>query len=282
MRIHFLGTRGSLPTPGPRFVRYGGNTSCVAISSGDSSVPTLILDAGTGLATAGPLLGDAPFRGAILLGHLHWDHIYGLPFFRGGDRPDARVDLFMPAQGDPYEVLARPMSEPVFPIDVRGLRGEWNVHALEPGEFEAGGLRVLALDIPHKGGRTYGYRIDDGRHTVAYLSDHSPTTLGGGPDGLGEYHDAAMRLTAGADVLIHDAQYTPAEFEERRDWGHCSYEYPIALGRKADARRVVLFHHDPAHDDEMLDRLASAIDDPAVTFAEEGATIELPVVTARA
>lgn len=275
MRIHLLGTRGSLPTPGHRFVRYGGNTSCVALSHAGAAVPSLILDAGTGLATSGPLFGDEPFRGSILLGHLHWDHIYGLPFFRNGDRPDARVDLYMPAQGDPYEVLARPMSVPVFPIDVRGLRGDWSVHALEPGEFETEGFSVLALDIPHKGGRSYGYRIDDGSVAVAYLSDHCPTSLGDGPDGLGEYHEAAMRLVADVDVLIHDAQYTPAEFEQRRDWGHCSYEYPVELGRKAGARQVVLFHHDPSHDDEILDDLAATIDDPAVTFGVEGTTIEL-------
>lgn len=274
MQIHLFGVRGSLPTPGPRHARYGGNTSCVGIAR-DGEIPTVILDAGTGLATARSAFGSEPFVGSILLGHLHWDHIYGLPFFSPGDRHDARVDLYLPAQGDPVEILERPMSPPVFPIGPRELRGTWTFTALEPGRLEVEGFSVLALEIPHKGGRSFGYRISDGIRSVAYLSDHSPISVGDGPDGIGAYHDAALELADGADLLIHDAQYTIAEFEQRRDWGHCALEYPIELGRRAGCGRTLLFHHDPSHTDEFLDDLAEALDDRRVAFAVEGTVIEL-------
>lgn len=274
MRIHLLGTRGSLPTPGPDFVRYGGNTSCVAITR-HGEAPSLILDAGTGLATAGSILGDRPFVGSILLGHLHWDHVYGLPFFRNGDNVDARVSVYLPGQDNPDGMLHRVMSPPIFPIDIQTLRGNWTVSGLEPGIVEIEGFTVLALDIPHKGGRSFGYRIDDGTSSIAYLSDHSPYSLGPGPDGLGEYHDTALRLAADVDLLIHDSQYTPAEFEERHDWGHCSFGYPIELARVAGAKRTLLFHHDPSRTDEQLDVMAAALNEPGVEFAVEGSTIDL-------
>lgn len=275
MQLTLLGTRGSIPTPGARFIRYGGNTSCVAVAR-DGELPTLLLDAGSGLATTGPLFEAEPFRGSILLGHLHWDHVYGLPFFGAGDRPGSRVRVFLPAQGDPYEALARPLSPPAFPIDVRGLRGDWIVSGVDPGTFETEGFTVLAAEIPHKGGRTFGYRVEDGVRSIAYLSDHSPTDLGRGPDGIGEYHEAALALAAGADLLIHDAQYTPAELVEKIDWGHCSYRYPIELARRAGARRTLLFHHDPGHDDETLDVIAGLVaEEQDVSLAVEGTVVDL-------
>lgn len=273
MRIHLFGVRGSIPTPGPAHVRYGGNTSCVGIARDDGSLP-LVLDAGTGTRRVAEVLRGAPFHGSILLGHLHWDHIYGLPFFGAADSADSRVDLFMPEQGDPITVLERPLSPPMFPISPLGLRGTWSFSGFEPGEHEIEGFRVLALDIPHKGGRTYGYRIDDGHRSVAYLSDHSPTSEGPGPDGLGAYHPTALALAADVDLLIHDSQYTREEFAVRYDWGHCSWEYPLRLAEEAGARRVLLFHHDPGHDDGTLDALAAEI--PAhAALAVEGSTIEV-------
>jgi phosphoribosyl 1,2-cyclic phosphodiesterase len=273
MKIHLFGVRGSIPTPGPAHVRYGGNTSCVGVGRDDGTIP-ILLDAGTGSRLVAKTLGDTPFRGSLLLGHLHWDHTYGLPFFNAGDRPDARVDLYMPAQGDPIEILERPMSPPVFPISPTQLRGDWSFTAMKPGEYEIEGHRVLALEIPHKGGRTFGFRIDDGSRSIAYLSDHSPTSEGDGPHGLGEYHDNAVRLADGVDLLIHDSQYTREEFEVRFDWGHCSWEYPIELAREAGAKRIMLFHHDPGHDDDMLDALSNGL--PSTAFlAVEGTVIDV-------
>jgi len=163
------------------------------------------------------------------------------------------VRLLLPAQGDPYEALARPLSPPAFPIDVRGLRGDWRAAGIEPGVFEAEGFTVTAAQIPHEGGRTFGYRTYDGSRSLAYMPDHSPTDLGGGPDGIGDYHGAALALTTGVDLLIHDSQYTPEELARKIDWGHCSYRYAIELARRAGARHTMLFHHDPGNDDDALD-----------------------------
>lgn len=268
MRIHLFGVRGSIPSPGPDFVRYGGNTSCVGIGRDDGSLP-LLLDAGTGARKVAAHLGGAPFQGTLLLGHLHWDHIYGIPFFTAGDHPQARVDVYLPAQGDALELLERPMSPPVFPISPTGLRGSWSFNSLEPGEYEFEGLRVLAQEIPHKGGRTFGYRVDDGTSSIAYLSDHSPTSEGEGPDRLGEYHRPALELASGVDLLIHDSQYTREEFALRYDWGHCSWEYPIELAKEAGADRVLLFHHDPGRDDDELDEIAGDLPDHVFLAVED-------------
>ena len=136
MRIHLCGVRGSTPAPGADFVRYGGHTSCVAIARDAAAVPALILDAGTGVRNVTPLLDGKAFSGTILLTHLHWDHVQGLPFFQGGDRDDARVTLLLPAQGGAAtaeQVLARAMSPPHFPIRPNGLRGDWTFGAIGPG-----------------------------------------------------------------------------------------------------------------------------------------------------
>lgn len=277
MRLHLCGVRGSTPAPGPDFVRYGGHTSCVAVSR-DDGAPTLVLDAGTGLRRVTDLLEGQPYRGALVLGHLHWDHTQGIPFFVGGDQEGSRVDVHLPEQGDETEVLERFMSPPHFPIGVDGLRGEWAVHGLSEGERDIEGFTVLALDIPHKGGRMMGFRVSapDGA-SFAYLSDHSPLTVGPGPEGLGEYHENAVRLAEGVDLLIHDAQHTAAELPARAHFGHSAMEYAVGLAWKADARSVALFHHDPNRTDDQLDEIARRFADAPVpvTVAAEGAVIDL-------
>jgi len=255
VQVRLWGVRGSRPTAGPEYVRYGGDTSCVAISRGGGP-PSIVLDAGTGLSRLGAELAPAPFDGTILLTHLHWDHVYGIPFFPAGDRPDARVDLRIPAQGDAEAVLAGSMGPPHFPIRPSQLRGRWTFAGLEAGAHVIEGFTVLALDIPHAGGRTFGYRVSDGRASIAYLPDHGPVAFGAGPRGLGYYHEAARELAEGVDLLIHDAQYTTEEFAERSHYGHSAIDYAIGLGEEAGARRVVLFHHDPDHTDDVLDGLA--------------------------
>jgi ribonuclease BN (tRNA processing enzyme) len=276
VQVHVLGARGSRPVAAATHLRHGGDTSCIALAH-DGSAPTLVLDAGTGITHLAALLGDAPFRGTILLGHLHWDHVIGLPFARPADRPDARVDLFLPTttdDADAESVLARSMSPPHFPIGPDGLRGEWRFAALEPGRRDVEGFSVLALEIPHKGGRTFGFRIEADGASLAYLSDHGPVALGPGPDGQGERHDAALRLAEGVDLLIHDAQHTAEEFPAVAGFGHCSIEYAIALGREAAAAHVLLFHHDPGHGDDFLDDLAPSLPE-GVSFATQGSCIDL-------
>lgn len=276
MRIWVCGVRGSTPAPGPEFDRYGGHTSCLVLAH-DHMPPTLILDAGTGIRRASELLNGEPFEGSILLGHLHWDHTQGVPFFGAGDRPGSRVDLYAPAQGDIETVLRQMMSPPHFPITPNELQGSWSFRALEPGESVIEGFSVLALEIPHKGGRTFGYRISDGHATIAYLSDHCPTTLGPGPDGLGEYHEAALALAHGCDVLFHDAQYTDEELPERASFGHASCGYAVGLAESADARQLLFYHHDAPRTDDQIDAIVARYDNATVSVgaATQGAIIDL-------
>ncbi|HTB49878.1 MAG TPA: MBL fold metallo-hydrolase [Solirubrobacteraceae bacterium] len=259
MRVHLCGVRGSTPAPGADFLRYGGHTSCVAIAHEQESSPTLILDAGTGIRSVTGLLDEQAFSGTILLTHLHWDHVQGLPFFHAGDHPDARVQLLLPAQEDGADasaVLARSMSPPHFPMEPDQLRGTWSFATLTPDEQEFDGFTVLAREIPHKGGRTYGYRVSDGHSTFTYMPDHCPTTLGAGPDGCGEYHPAALELAAETDVLLHDSQLlTCAELAAEGRFGHAIADYAVELGRHAGARRVLLAHHRPDRGDDALDQL---------------------------
>jgi phosphoribosyl 1,2-cyclic phosphodiesterase len=279
VRVHFCGVRGSTPAPGTEFVRYGGFTSCVAIAHDGAAAPSLLLDAGTGLRRATALLDDGPFAGTILLSHLHWDHTHGLPFFKGGDRDDALVSLLLPDQLDgqrAVDVLARGMSPPHFPIRPEGLRGTWRFETASAGAFEAEGFGVTALEVPHKGGRTFGYRVSDGRATVTYVPDHCPTDAGPGDDGLGAQHDAAMALAAGADVLIHDAQLFPDEVAAEASFGHAAADYAVGLGRTAGARRIVLFHHKPDRTDDALDELAARLGGAGdVTVASEDLVLTL-------
>jgi phosphoribosyl 1,2-cyclic phosphodiesterase len=276
MKIYLFGTRGSTPTPGRDFVRYGGHTSCVGIGP-DVGPPTLMIDAGTGIRAADAVFSGEPFRGSILFGHLHWDHTQGLPFFSSADRNGARADVYLPAQGDGEAVFERFMSPPHFPITPRGLKGSWSFRALEPGEHELEGFSVLALDIPHGGGRTFGYRVSDGRSTLAYLSDHCPTDLGPGADGFGEYHDTALALTEGCDLVFHDSQYTAEELPTKAHYGHSAYPYAVGLAVAAKARELVLFHHDPSRTDDEVDAIVKELTDAPlpVRAATQGQLITL-------
>jgi phosphoribosyl 1,2-cyclic phosphodiesterase len=260
VRVHLCGVRGSTPAPGADFLRYGGHTSCVAIAHDDASAPTLILDSGTGIRSVTQLLGASAFDGTILLSHLHWDHVQGLPFFAAGDNEQARVRLLLPEQEDGASaelVLERAMSPPHFPMTPGELRGSWAFDTVAEGEWESEGFTVLAHEIPHKGGRTFGYRVSDGHSTLTYMPDHCPTTFGTGPDGCGEYHPAALELASGTDALIHDAQLlTHEELEAEARFGHAAADYAVALGARAGAREVVLFHHRPDRTDEALNELA--------------------------
>lgn len=276
MHVHFCGVRGSSPAPGSDFLGVGGHTSCVAIGA-DGQPPSLVLDAGTGLRNLTALLRGEAFRGTLILGHLHWDHVMGLPFFAAGDRPDAQVHLILPEQGlDPVDVLKRMMAPPLFPITPLDLRGEWTFGTYGEGKFDAGPFSVVAREIPHKGGRTMGLRISDGRSCVAYLSDHSPHDIGPGNDGLGDLHPAAVELAADVDLLIHDAQYTTAELPARSTWGHAAAQYCVSLAKHCGAKRVALYHHDPTRTDRQVqslrDELAAA-NDVAIEVATENATV---------
>jgi phosphoribosyl 1,2-cyclic phosphodiesterase len=276
VRLHICGARGSTPAPGPDFVRYGGHTSCVAVVRADEP-PALILDAGTGLRRATDLLHGQPFIGTLLLGHLHWDHTQGLPFFAGGDNEGAEIELFLPAQGDPVALLERMISPPFFPVGPRQLRGHWRFEGLEPGDYVIEGYSVTAIEIPHKGGRALGYRISDGRSTITYMSDHSPTALGRGPDDLGAYHEAALALAHETDLLVHDSQHLAEEFARLEFLGHSAVEYAVGLGVTAGAKKVLLFHHDPRRTDDEIDEIVARQGGAGIVVeaAAEGSVVDV-------
>jgi phosphoribosyl 1,2-cyclic phosphodiesterase len=202
-----------------------------------------------------------------------------MPFFRSGTLPGNRVDVYLPEQGvDPEELLARAISPPHFPILPKQLGDGWTFNAIEPGHYEFEGFSVDALEIPHKGGRTFGYRVCDGSGTLAYLPDHNPISLGPGPDGTGVYHDAAITLTEGADLLVHDSQHTAAELPRLGFLGHSAVEYAVALAQRANARQLALFHHDPWRTDAEIDALvAQHATAPVRVFAAyDGMVMDLP------
>jgi ribonuclease BN (tRNA processing enzyme) len=225
------------------------------------------------------VFAGAPFAGTILLTHLHWDHLQGLPFFPPADRDDARVTCYQPAQGDPIEVLSRAMSPPHFPIGPDELNGKWEHRPLDPGQRDIETFTVTAAEIPHKGGRTYGYRVSslDGGGTFAYLPDHCPTRIGPGPDGLGARHENAMTLAWGVDVLVHGAPFVVSEIERATLYGHATAEYAVALAQEAGVGRLVLTHHAPFRDDDAVEAIAAGHDCPElrVTPAKEGDSFTL-------
>nr|WP_246401117.1 MBL fold metallo-hydrolase [Jiangella mangrovi] len=263
------GVRGSTPAPGAAFVRTGGHTSCVSVTVRGETAPGLVLDAGTGLANLTALLGGAPYRGDLVLSHLHWDHVQGLPFFRSGDVDGADVRLWLPAQsvaapdvpGSAATLLRRAMSPPHFPIGPEGLAGRWRFGARDAGWFEAGGARVRLADIAHKGGRTFGIRVEADGVSLAYLPDHDAAADDG----------AAADLADGVDVLLHDAQFTDGERYWATAYGHATAGDAIALAVQARVGRLVLIHHAPTRPDDEADELAS----------KHAAAAPLPVVVGR-
>lgn len=270
MRLTFLGVRGSTPAPGPDFVGYGGHTSCVVVAKDDASAPVIALDAGTGIRTLTPLLDGATFDGSIMLSHLHWDHVQGIPFFAGGDRDDSRVDVLLPAEGGRTgrDLLAQMMSPPAFPITPEGLKGTWSFQAIDAGTFVAEGFDVTAFDVNHKGGRSFGYRVDHDGASFAYVPDHAPAA---------GVTDAAMQALEGVDVLIQDAQFLAHERPRAVDYGHATIDEAITLAEKVNAGSLVLFHHGPHRTDDALDQIREQFcSNGFASVAFEGMVLDLP------
>lgn len=247
MKLRFCGVRGSTPAVGAEFDRVGGHTSCIAVTPDGADVPSLCLDAGTGLRRVTDLVDGAAYRGTILVTHLHWDHVQGLPFFAAGDRDGSSVRVLAPADGVPTRsMFERIMSPPLFPIGPDGLRGDWHFDDLDEGDHRIEGIDVLAVEVPHKGGRTFGYRLSDHRGSVAYVPDHLPADGGWG-------REAALRLIDGVDVLIHDAQFTADEAAVAESFGHATIGQAVEIARAADVGQLLLFHHSPVREDEHFD-----------------------------
>jgi phosphoribosyl 1,2-cyclic phosphodiesterase len=270
MQVRFFGVRGSTPATGPDFVRYGGDTSCVGIALDGAAVPQLLLDAGTGLRNLSPVLAGGAFAGTLVLTHLHWDHVQGLPFFPPGDRPDAQVHALLPAQGgrSGLELLSQLMSPPAFPITPAELGGTWRFDAIEAGEAPVDaslGCTVRTFDVTHKGGRTFGCTVAHDGRRVAYVPDHAPA--------LG-ITDVALEELRGVDLLIHGGQMVEAERHLADAYGHGTIGDALALAERVGAGRLVLSHHSPGRTDDRLDEIAADLPD-GVGLARQGLVVEV-------
>ena len=278
MKVTLWGTRGSLATPGPETIRYGGNTSCVEVQGDDGT--RVVLDAGTGIRHLGATLGSEVTRIDLLLTHLHLDHIQGLGFFEPLNRPSQEVHIWGPPSTtlDLRSRLARYLSPPLFPVRLRDLPCRLILHDVPLGGFELGCLQIVAALVLHPG-PTVGYRIVGNGVSLAYLPDHEPA-LGADPFPGESDWTSGVELAAGVDLLIHDAQYTPAEYLTHVGWGHSTLPQAIAFATRAGVKRLVPFHHDPAHTDDMLDRLFDEIRRASnlpfeIIPGREGVTFEL-------
>jgi phosphoribosyl 1,2-cyclic phosphodiesterase len=264
LRLKLWGTRGSIASAGPDTVRYGGDTASVELLTKDGAL--VVLDAGSGIRRLGNNAGPHS-RVDVLLSHLHMDHVQGLPFFRPLLNPDVETHIWGPISTTRglRSRISRYLSPPLFPIRVRDLPNV-TFHDVIPSTFHLGDLEVTADLITHPGS-TLGYRITEGDETVAYLSDHEPAF------GIGRIPDSpewtsGSALAEGVDVLVHDAQYTDEEYARRVGWGHTSLTQLADFTRLVGARRLVTFHHDPAHSDADLDdfheQLGSMLDGAAL------------------
>lgn len=257
MRVTLWGTRGSVPSPGPETLRYGGNTPCVEVRGDGGTM--LVLDAGTGIRRLGAVLGPEVTRVDILLTHLHLDHILGLGFFAPLERRDLDVHIWGPASTAPdlRTLLTRYLSPPVFPVALSDLPSRPTIHDVPPKAFTIGEFAVSAGLVRHRG-PTLGYRIADRHATLTYLPDHEPAYEAGR---LPAERDliSGLDLALDADLLIHDAQYTADEYTKHAGWGHSALPHAIAFASAAKARRLVAFHHDPNRSDDALDRLIAGV-----------------------
>jgi len=287
MLVRFWGTRGSIAKPGPSTVRYGGNTSCVELRS--SSGTLVVLDCGTGAQDLGQALvssGVSPLHGHMLIGHTHWDHIQGFPFFEPLFKPGNVWHVYGPrgVGTSLRESLSGQMQSIYFPITLKDLDATLQYHDLIEGTLEVGDIRVTTQYLNHPA-LTLAYRLEADGVTVVYATDHEPhaSPRVGTEEPLAGQDERHARFLADADLVIHDAQYTAAEFPAKRGWGHCTIEYAVQAAVSAGVRRLALFHHDPMRNDEAVDRLVAAARDlvaqargaTEVFAAAEGQVLEL-------
>lgn len=250
MRVRFWGTRGSIPTPGPDTVTYGGNTSCIEVilRSGRS----LIFDAGSGIRMLGLDLQarPSPNRLALFISHVHWDHIQGFPFFAAAYDPETTLDIY----GLPYAqtkvdlLLSSQMEQVYFPVDMQQMRAEMLFHDLGPGALELPDARVLYRQVNHTT-ETLGFRVEAEQQTLVFIPDNELSFCA--LEGRVPYEDI-VAFCRGADLLIHDAQYTAETYRSHRGWGHSTREEAVKLADDAGVRRLAAFHHDPRTSDAEL------------------------------
>lgn len=269
-RVKFWGVRGSIPVPGPSTIRYGGNTSCIELRAEGEII---ILDAGSGIRELGLALvqefAGRPMRLTLLISHTHWDHIQGLPFFAPAYDPknELRVLGYEGARAGLGAILAGQMETPFFPVSLRQMPGNIAIEELKEMRFQIGEVEVRSKFLNHPG-ICVGYRFITPNGSIAFMPDNEPyedlkvqlaARQNGNPEEAREFaageRAKLVEFLAGTDILIIDAQYTEAEYGQHIGWGHGSTETAVALALEAGVRQLVLFHHDPNHDDAMIDRM---------------------------
>lgn len=272
MSVRFWGVRGSIPCPGPNTVRYGGNTSCVEVRCGNDR---LVFDAGSGLRLLGLALADenGPTDIDLFLSHSHIDHLIGLPFFVPAFVKGNRLRLWagnLKAAGGVQETVRKLMSYPLFPIEIEAAQGKIEFNDFEPGAVltPRPDIKVMTTPLNHPGGAT-GYRVEYGGRAMAYITD---TELN-----AGEMDPALLELARDASIVIIDTTYTDEELPEHVGWGHSSWQQAVRLANEAGVGKLFLFHHDPEHDDDEMDRIAAAAARarPGTVVAKEGFSIDI-------
>lgn len=251
MHLRLWGVRGSIPTPNAENLRYGGNTSCIEILHGN--LPPLIFDAGSGLRARGLSLLNENRQGGecmIFFTHFHWDHIQGLPFFAPLYRSDWKI-TFYAAHNPAYidGLLDGQMREPYFPVKMPAVAAVLEYRQFPDGGLTLGDLTIRPFPLRHPSGAT-GYRIDSGTGSIVYATDHE--------HGDSEIDQNLISVARGADVLLYDSQYTPDEYASRRGWGHSTWKEAVRVASEAGVKQLVLFHHDPLHDDDTMGSIVAS------------------------
>lgn len=274
--VHFWGVRGSIPCPGAETVRYGGNTPCIEMRVGGQR---LIFDGGTGLRVLGQyLLGQMPVKANLLFTHSHWDHIQGFPFFVPAFIPGNRFHIYgaIAPNGSTIEQrLNDQMLHPNFPVPLQIMAAQLEFHDIQIGDvLEFGQVKVETALLNHPG-EAVGYRVSWDGYAAAYVTDteHFPERL----------DDNVLFLARDADVLIYDATYTNDEYHSEKTskvgWGHSTWQEAVKVAKAANVKRLVIFHHDPLHNDDFLDNVGEQVAQhfPNSLMAREGLSIQLVV-----
>jgi phosphoribosyl 1,2-cyclic phosphodiesterase len=272
MQIRFWGVRGSTPAPQPENMRYGGNTSCVEVRVADQ---LYVFDCGTGLRVLGQALrrefGSRPVSAHIFVSHFHWDHIQGLPFFGPlYDNAENRFEFHCSSRTRSLkQVFEEQMAAPYFPVGLKQMQAQQSFHDLEEGRIQLPGASLQTTWLNHPQG-CMGFRLETREGVMVYATDNEP--------GHTLFDKNVRKLAAGADVLIYDAQYLPEEYEaRRRGWGHSHWREAVNVVMESGAKELILFHHDPDHDDACIDKVVKEARNyyPRVRAAAEGMQVEV-------
>lgn len=260
MRVKFWGTRGSIPTPGPSTTRYGGNTACVEVRCGGK---ILMLDCGTGAREMGLALAEE-FKGKgvevhILVGHTHWDHIQGFPFFAPAYLTGSRLTIYSLRGSDKSleKVFGGQMDASYFPVPLSGLVAHLKFVELR-GPVKLGPVSISNIFLNHPG-LAVGYRIEYGSKSLVYLSDHENLCRMSGDNAQNRKREESIdEFARGADLYIREAQYTDEEYPAKRGWGHSTWSDALESAHRAQVKTLALYHHEPTHGDDELDRIVAA------------------------